>query len=197
MTFTWNDRLSAWASGTISEIVAWQSSPSESSRAATCWPTSSPIASDSRTVATICIRVRSYIVRSVCPGLTVSPELTFLSMTTPAIGGMDRGIAQEDLGLLDRMLRSLELGLRRQIGRVRLLELLLGDGIDRTQPLGPLDVDPGLVQLRGGTRFRRLGLAETGLEIGVVEHDEFLLTSTVLPVGTVDSPDATPWPGLT
>ncbi len=36
VTFTWNDRLSAWASGTISEIVAWQSSPSESSRAATC-----------------------------------------------------------------------------------------------------------------------------------------------------------------
>ena len=32
----------------------------------------------------------------------------------------------------------------------------------------------GLVQLRGGPRFGRLGLLQTGLEIGVVEHDELL-----------------------
>ena len=105
----------------------------------------------------------------------------------PANRGVDRGIGQQDLGLLDRLPRPIELGLRREIGRVCLLEFLLRNGIDGTQPLGPLDVEVGLVRFCGGARFRRFRLPQTRWRSASSSTTSSAPARTVCPAFTLNS----------
>ena len=59
VTFTWKVRLADWASGTISLTVPLHCLLSPSTRTPMSWPTWSRRVSDSRTLATSCIRFGS------------------------------------------------------------------------------------------------------------------------------------------
>ena len=96
VTFTWKARLADWASGTISLTVPLHCLFEPVDLHADALADLQPMrSSDSRTLATSCIRLGSKSVTSIWPGVTMSPTSTFLSMTVPSIG--ERMVAQSSV----------------------------------------------------------------------------------------------------